>query len=82
MNKKILEIMNDIFVDYFDDEGIVLERSTSAADVDEWDSLAQVGLVILLEKRFKLKFTSLEIEKLSNVGEMADLIHEKSSVKT
>ena len=78
MNTNILENLNDIFQNYFDDDDIQLNNATTAADIEDWDSLAQVGLVILIEKKFGLKFTSSEIEKLSNIGEMVDLINEKS----
>ncbi|MCE2517061.1 MAG: acyl carrier protein [Alphaproteobacteria bacterium] len=78
MTASILENLNDIFQNYFDDEDIQLNSTTTAADIDDWDSLAQVGLVISIEKKFGLKFTSAEIEQLSNIGEMVDLINEKS----
>ena len=78
MNTNVLENLNDIFQKYFDDDSIQLKNDTSAVDIEDWDSLAQVGLVILIEKKFGLKFTSSEIEKLSNIGEMVDLIYEKS----
>ena len=78
MRDDILEKMNDIFQTYFDDETIHLQESTTAADVDEWDSLAQVGLILIIERTFSLKFSMDEIDKLANVGEMVALIDAKS----
>ena len=73
----ILEKMNDIFQTYFDDETIYLQESTTAADIDEWDSLAQVGLILIIERTFSLKFSMDEIDKLADVGEMVALIDAK-----
>ena len=73
-----LESLNEIFQNYFDDNEIQLKSSTSASDIDDWDSLAQVGLIILIEKKFGIRFSSPELEQLSNIGEMVNLIDEKS----
>ena len=78
MRDDILKKMNDIFQTYFDDETIHLQESTTAADVDEWDSLAQVGLILIIERTFSLRFSMDEIDKLANVGEMVALIDAKS----
>ena len=78
MRDAILEKMNDIFQTYFDDETIHLQESTTAADVDEWDSLAQVGLILIIERTFSLKFSMDEIDQLADVGEMVALIDAKS----
>ena len=78
MRDDILEKMNDIFQTYFDDETIHLRESTTAADIDEWDSLAQVGLILIIERTFSLKFSMDEIDKLADVGEMVALIDAKS----
>lgn len=78
MSDDILKKMNDIFQTYFDDETIHLQESTTAADVDEWDSLAQVGLILIIERTFSLRFSMDEIDKLANVGEMVALIDAKS----
>lgn len=78
MRDDILEKINDIFKTYFDDDSIELNESSTAADIDEWDSLAQVGLILIIERTFSLKFSMDEIDKLANVGEMVDLINAKS----
>ena len=70
----ILNELNSIFVDYFDDESLTLTHSTTASDIEEWDSLAQVGLLVMIEKKFKLEFTVQEVSELNNIGDMCELI--------
>ena len=73
---EILSQVNDIFTDTLDNDDIVVEETTKAADVDEWDSLSHIMLIVAIEKHFKLKFTSLEIQSWNNVGEMMDCIEQ------
>ena len=63
-----------IFRDVFDDDEIVIDANTTANDIDGWDSLTHIRLVISIEKAFDLRFTAAEISDLENVGEMAELI--------
>ena len=76
-DSQIMKELTDIFIEVFDDEGIMLSRITCAKDIADWDSLAQIILLSEIQKRFKISFTVQEIAKLQNVGEMADLIIEK-----
>ncbi len=76
-NKEILNQVQEIFHDQLDDESIVLTYETTAEDVDGWDSLTHIMLVVAIEKHFKIKFTSKEILLWENVGEMMDCILEK-----
>lgn len=71
---EILKQVQDIFRDILDDEEIVLEDSTTANDVEGWDSLTHIQLIVAIEKQFKIKFTSKEILSWRNVGEMLDSI--------
>ena len=75
--EKILQELTPIFHDVFDDEGIVLKPEMSAADIEAWDSLTHIRLVVAIEKHFGIKFAFGELQDLKNVGEMADLIAEK-----
>lgn len=75
----ILERLIDLFHDVFDDDELVVSRETTAADVDEWDSLMHVNLVLAAEREFSVRFSSTEVARLLNVGELADLIEAKYS---
>jgi len=66
-----------IFREYFDEDDLVIERDTSASDIEEWDSLAQVGLVITIEKQFGMRFSKLDMDRLHNIGDMVDLINDQ-----
>jgi acyl carrier protein len=56
---------------------VALTDSTTADDIEEWDSLSHVQLVVAIEKAFGIKFTALEIMKWKNVGELVDSIAQK-----
>lgn len=74
MEEKIYEALNEIFRDVFDDEEIVIEKSTSSEDIEDWDSLEHINLVVAIEKQFGLKFSMDEVTGMKNVGEMVEII--------
>ncbi|MBQ9255307.1 MAG: acyl carrier protein [Bacteroidales bacterium] len=75
--QEILKQVNEVFIDVLDNEDIVLSDTTTADDVEEWDSLTHVQLIVEVEKHFKIKFTSQEILTWKNVGEMITSIENK-----
>ncbi len=73
--------LTDIFRDVFDDEGIVLTPDTTAADIADWDSANHVNLIVSIEVRMKIKFKTVEVESLHNVGHLVSLIEQKLKAK-
>lgn len=75
MNKaEVLKSLNEVFIDILDNDDIVLSENSTANDVEEWDSLTHIQLVVAIEKRFKIRFDSAEIQKWKNIGELCDSI--------
>lgn len=74
---QILDEVQAIFRDVLDNEKIVLANETTADDIEEWDSLTHIQLIVAIEKHFKIRFTSREILSWQNVGEMIDCIANK-----
>jgi acyl carrier protein len=68
-----------IFHEVFDDNSIVLRPDLSADDVDDWDSLTHIRLILTVERAFDVKFSASAIGKLKNVEQLAELIRSKTS---
>lgn len=75
--KELLVKVQDIFRDVLDNEDIELTMETTAEDIEEWDSLSHIQLIVAIEKELKIKFTSKEILSWSDVGEMIESISRK-----
>ncbi len=71
---EILDELNILFQDIVDEPDIILERPTTAQEVDDWDSLNHITFVVAIEKHFKVKFSSAEIRSWKDVGDMCDAI--------
>ncbi len=71
--EEIFEELNEVFSDVFDDEIIVTE-ATTADDIEDWDSLEHINLIVAVESKFGIKFNIGEVNKMKNVGEMVDII--------
>lgn len=69
--------LQEVFVETFDDEEIVISSETTADDIEDWDSLMHVTLMVAVEKEFGIKFKAGEIKKLADVGELMKSIEEK-----
>ena len=75
----VLDQMNNIFADVLENEEINLQEITTAQDIDDWDSLNHIHIVVAIERHFSIRFSSKEIQSWKNVGEMIDSILEKTS---
>lgn len=73
----ILNELQPIFQDVFDDEDLVVTNESNAENIDDWDSLSHIRLVVAIEKQFGIKFAFGELQGLKNVGEMITLIEKK-----
>ena len=73
----ILNKLQEIFRDVFDDETVVLTDETTQDDIEDWDSLAQINIIVAIKKEFKVDFTMEEIGNLKNVGAIIKKIEEK-----
>jgi acyl carrier protein len=71
---QIYDKLTELFHQVFDDDSIRVTRELTAKDVDGWDSLAHIRLLLTVEKAFKIKFSTTEIGKLDNVGDLVQLI--------
>jgi acyl carrier protein len=76
-SEQIIQQVNSIFIDILDNDDIKLSRDTTANDIEEWDSLNHIQLVVAIEKHFKIRFTTAEIYKWKNIGDMCDMIASK-----
>jgi acyl carrier protein len=72
--EKVVDRLNDVFRDIFDDDDIAVTDATVAADIDGWDSLAHITLILGVEREFRIKMTAAEVGSLKNVGQMIDVI--------
>lgn len=72
--KEIISQLNEIFEDIIDDGPVFLTETSTSNNVDGWDSLAHIQLIVAIEKTYNIKFTSDEISTWKNVGEMIDCI--------
>ncbi len=74
---EIYEQLNVVFRQVLEDDSIELTPDMTADDVEGWDSMNHIFIVVELEKRFGVKFHAAEMEELKNVGELASLVKQK-----
>ena len=76
----ILGQLNEIFIDVIDEDAISLKEISTAKEVEGWDSLTHIQLVVAIEKHFKIRFTSKEIQEWKNVGALVNSIVNKLTI--
>ncbi len=72
--QEIFERLDEVFQDVFDDDRIHVNASTTADDIEDWDSLMHITLISAVESEFGVHFTMGEVSTMKNVGEMVSLI--------
>ncbi len=72
--EEIYERLNGVFRDVFDDESIEVNENTTSADIEDWDSLEHINLIVAVENEFGIKFNMGEVTTMKNVGEMVEII--------
>lgn len=72
--EEVYEELNGVFQDVFDDESIVVNDETTADDIEDWDSLEHINLIVSVEKKFGVKFNIGEVHSMQKVGDMVTLI--------
>ena len=78
----MLAELTPIFHEVFDDDSIVISRQTTANDIDAWDSLSHMNMVMAVEVKFGIRFALGELQSLKNVGDLIDLTEKKLAKKS
>lgn len=78
-SEEILETLREIMIDVFDVDDLAITPATTADDIEEWDSLSHVRLLVTVERKFGIKFTNSEIESLKTVGDLVRVIAAKTA---
>ena len=73
------EKLNKIFARIFDNDSLVIQPHMTAKDVDGWDSMSHLKLIVTVEKDFGIQISGSEVMRLKNVGDLLDLINLKTS---
>ena len=77
MSEQIEGRLQGVFRTVFDDPALVVESRTTANDVDGWDSLTHINLIVAVEREFKVRFTTAEVTGMKNVGDLLGAILRK-----
>lgn len=72
--EEVLDKVQEIFRDIFNENTLIITKATSADDIEEWDSFNHINLVSAIEKAFDIRFALGELVELENVGDMVTLM--------
>lgn len=78
-NKAVKARLDKVFQDIFDDPALQITESTTASDIDAWDSLTHIDLIVQVEKEFRIKLSTGEVRGLKDVGDFVALIAKKAT---
>lgn len=76
----LLEKISEIVMDVTDTEDVVLTNESQPKDVEDWDSLNHIQIIVGIEKEFKIRFSTQEIQNFKNVGDVATLVEQKAGL--
>ncbi len=71
---EVLKKLNEVFREVFDDDSIYLTEKSTVSEIQDWDSLEFVNIIVAVMSTFNIKFSIEELKSLENIGAMADLI--------
>ena len=71
---EIYNRLNEVFREVFDDDSITVNAETTAADIEDWDSLTHIQLIAAVEDDFGVKFSMKQVSSINNVGEMGQIL--------
>jgi acyl carrier protein len=77
MQQELIQKLTQVFQDVFDDDELSIYPEMTASDVDDWDSLKHITLVLAVEKAFQIRLKAAEVGALENVGQMIDLLQKR-----
>ena len=77
---ELLDRLNEIFCEVFDDDDIEIAPEMTANDVDGWDSLSHVNLIVTIETKFNIRFSQKELLTFKNVGDLLSSIQSKITI--
>lgn len=75
----VMDQLTTIFRDVFQDEELNIAEDMTAADIDDWDSVMHINLILTVEEHFGVRFKSSEVARLQSIGELHNLVVEKSA---
>ena len=78
---EVLTKLTGVFRSVFDDDGIVLTPATTSADIEEWDSLNQIKIILAAERALNLKLNARKVNTLENVGQMLDYVLQEAQAQ-
>jgi acyl carrier protein len=78
-HEQVLTRLTNVFRDTFENESLVIGDATTALDIEEWDSLAHITLILAVEREFKIKFKAAEVGGFANVGGLIQLIMQRAT---
>ena len=74
--EEVYERLTGVFCEVFDDESITLNETTTADDIEDWDSFEHINLIVAVQEEFSFKIPMGKVVTMKNVGEMVDIILE------